>query len=469
MDNIVTPVSDTTTPTSIPSDVVPPITQEKSTSSSLYISRWIQVLLTCILVISVLSAAGWYGSKKYYQVRPLNVDNGVKQDQSTLVRATSSLVQNQSSSTTENVSSDYDLSSFTISESNCDLDSITSQDNKLSTTTLSYLKDELCALVKNQGKAAIKQSVKISLDGDTYNIATIIKGGVIESSGYTYLVSFFINDDKVGNVLTLDGANLLKINHDSKISTETIKNIAGEKVVIKVSGIDTAGNEIQEYFKRKCIPRGYCGFAEMIKNSDGTFSETISSSPDDVAHVTFLVPYSFYSSRLGADIDSFVDSSKNTITAYHKEGCGLENTYSDISFEINDFSTTIGINYGFSPILNVTTTRTGYDPSQWGKILEKISMADFRSSAQKPKARNSNSPTEIITLGEYQVKHVGPITPDRSCYSSEDGSSYDIYQAIKNGAVITFTVFNKSGVRDNLDEIKKLISQVLTTLTFSKR
>ena len=97
-------------------------------------------------------------------------------------------------------------------------------------------------------------------------------------------------------------------------------------------------------------------------------------------------------------------------------------------------------------------------------------MADFISSIQKNKTLRSNSLTEMMTISGYHVKHTGPITPERSCQGYYDEkASFDIYQATKNGAVITFTVFNMSGARNNLEDTQRLISQVLTTLTFSKR
>lgn len=466
MDGISTPVKENMLPESASDSIASPIAQKKLTSFSLQIPRWVQILLACFAVISILSFAVWYGSKRYYLVKPLNVYIGGGQDKSTLSGATSSLTQNQSSSTTKNTSPDYDLSSFVISETVCYFNPITDQNNKLSTTTLSNLRDEVCALIKNQGKVSIKQPTKIIFsDGEPLDM------GIVTSSGYTYLIYFSINDDGKGSyALILNSINLLKVATVSKIGQETIKNEAGESAVIKVSGTDESGKEIQQYFRQVNLRHSNTTFTEIIKNSDGTFSEPLSYIVDsDVVRVNVLTPYSTYSSRLFADIDSFVDSSKNTITAYHKAGCGLENAYSDMSFNLADFSTTIGINFGFSPTLNITTTRTGYDPSQWGKILEKFSMADFRASVQKPKALNSNSPVEMLTIGGYQVKHVGPITSDRSCHPSDENTTYDIYQAVKNGAVVTFTVFNISGARDNLDEIQKLISQVLTTLTFSKK
>ena len=467
MDNVIAPVPESNQPVSVSEEIVEivPVTKENIAFAP-QVPRWIQVLLACVAVIIVLSLAVWYGSKRYYQVKPLNVYIGGGQDQSTLSGATSLLTQNQSSSTTKNTSSDYDLSSFVISETVCYFNPITDQNNKLSTTTLSNLRDEVCELIKNQGKVSIKQPTKIIFsDSETLTV------GVVTSSGYTYLIYFYINDDGKGSyALILNSINLLKVATVSKIGQETLKNKAEESAVIKVFGTDASGHEIQQYFKNVSMRNANSFLVEIIKNSDGTFSESLSYIFDNnVVHVNVLTPYSTYSSRSFADIDSFVDSSKNTITAYHKAGCGLENAYSDMSFNIADFSTTIGINFGFSSTLNITTTRTGYDPSQWGKILEKISMADFKASVQTPKARNSNSPVEILTIGGYQVKHVGPITSDRSCHPSDEKSSYDIYQAVKNGGVVTFTVFNTSGARDNLDEIQKLISQVLTTLTFSKR
>lgn len=465
MDNVTTPVPENMTPTSVSGDVVLSSTQEKSTSSPLHVPRWAQILLSCIAIISILSFTIWFGSKKYYQVKPLTVYIGGDEEQNTLTGETSS--------PTERTSSYYDLSSFTISESECYLSSVTTQGNKLSTTTLSNLKDELCTLIKSQGKASIKLPTKI-----TFNDNEDLTVGIITSSGYTFLTYFSIVDDENGiddekrlYILSLNSANLLKIITVSKISQDTIKNIAGENTIIQVSGTDATGNEIQQYFKRIYIRHVGASFIEIIKNSDGTFSDTLSDDSDlSVASVEFLAPYSSYSSRSGTDLESFIDATENEITAYHKEGCNLEDGYSDMSFYITDYSTAVGINFGFSPILNITTARSGYDPQQWGKIVEKISMTDFRASAQKPKALNSNSPVEILPIGGYQVKHVGPVTPDRSCDNSSDGkTTYDIYQAIKNGAVVTFTVLNESGTRENLGEIQKLVSQVLTTLTFSKR
>lgn len=466
MDNVTTPVPENTMPTSVSGDAVPSVSQEKPSLVSSHIPRWAQIALSCTLVVAILSAALWFGSKKYYQVQPLTVQTSVSEGQNTLIGTTSSLTQNQNSSTTENISSDFDLSPFTISEYNCYIDSVTSQDSKLSTTTLLNLKDGLCTLLKSQGKASIKQSTKVN--SQLYRTLTV---GVIRSSGYSYLTTFSINEDEQGPyTLTLDTANLLKIINVTKISQVTIKNMAGDHTIVNVSGTDNSGKEIQQYFKEISSRHDDRRFVEIEKNSDGTFSDTLLATFDqDIAHVAFHTPYSSYSSRLGSDIESFTDSSGNTTTAYHKAGCSLEDAYSDMSFLIEDYDMTIGINFGFSSVLNITTARIGYNPAQWGKILEKKSISDFRKMVQKPKVFNSNSPVEILTIGGYQVKHVGPVAADRSCNRADEKSSYDVYQVIKDGAIVTFTIFNKLGTRENQEEIQKLISQVLTTLTFSKR
>lgn len=463
MDTITPSTQENVTPTTVAEVATPSVNQEVSGPLSSQIPRWAQVLVACSVVILVLSLAVWYGSKRYYQVKPLNVSLGENQGENTVPTVTSSV----DSSSTEFVSVPYDLSSIMVSEYYCSFDQVTvslGQENKFSTTTLSQLKDELCSALKVQGKTIIKYPTKIEFSKGENAIV-----GIIMLSGKTYL-SLFTDNFYEKYTLELNSAKILPVATVSEISRETIKTLMGASPIVKVSEIDASRNQTEQYFKRVVTRYAGGSLVEIVKNPDGTFSDKVlSASEYDVAQVSFLAPYSIYLDRTITNIESFVDASKNTITAYHKEGCGLEDAYSDMSFHSSDYSTTIGINFGFSPSLNITTTRTGYDPQQWGKVIEKVSMTDFRASVQKPKALNSNSPVEMLTIGEYQVKHIGPIIPDKSCYASSDNHSFDIYQAVKNGAVVTFTVFNQSGVRNNLDEKQKFISQVLTTLTFSKR
>ncbi len=426
--------------------------------------KWAKLLLTIGGAVVVLVIAIDIGSTYYYQVNPLSTSDTQAPNPDTL----GNMQAPENTATFEQA-----FSSATVSG---ECKGFSADDPSLSLSAAALLREgqKLCDLFVEKGVSVIRYplaagqpSVYYGGDG-AYNVV-----GIIESDR-TYLVSFslFVNQETGQYQMILNHASILKTIKVSSVTAIPIQSSQEGSQLIKITGINASGSASEEYFGQYYAKYFDGSFSVPVtKNSDGSFSNVVLGVYNSTksTKVSFLVPYTPRVGQMVSDRDYQIELQNHVSPIYHKAACGLEESYGDVAFYIDSAGTSIDINFGYSPILYITTANQGYIPEQWGKILKEVAIDDFRAIIQEPKATRSSAKVEMLTINGYSVKHTGPITPaeERTCLHPY---TYDMYQTIKNGAVITLTVRHESDLQENIpEEIQKLMSQLLTTLTFSPR
>lgn len=431
------------------------------------IPRLVYIVILSLIVIVLLCCVVWFEVKKHYQVE------SIKQDDSLLNVSSSTQIQNMESSTTsiQTILTDYELSTFTIPDSGIGADTfyVDTSINQIGSISLepTPFSREIHSLIKRQGKNAIKYPKKFSVYPEPWGQVTF---GIISTEDHSYLVEFSVGGEKKDEQsINISTVNTLRMKTVTDIGGEVIKNSFGEHVVVKVSGVDVAGNEIRQYFK--IIGKKWVGnlFSEIIKKDDGTFYDRVSESVEgkDVV-VTFDILYGSDLYRSFLSTESF-DGTSSAMSVYSKAKCGLEDGYGDVSFDISDYRAIMDINFGLSPTIVVTEKSEGNNLNNEDISVEKITMPQFVEQVKKPTAFNSSSTVEILTLGGYEVKHIGPIVPDQGCYPSGTGNTFDVYQVVKNGAVITFSFFNLYGDQSHIFEVQNLVAKAIDSFTVTKK
>jgi hypothetical protein len=426
------------------------------TSSFSRLPKWGQVLIALVAVFILLGGALWIGGKTYYQVRPL----------------TSTPTDGQSAtSSPDQAAFAQALASAHLQDDGCSYFVADDPSSDLSPDTLKQLGVGVCNLIHTKGIPVIQRPLALGFNSSYYAGDDAYNGVGIVKSDRTYLVSFSLYKDPNHQYqIALTHATILKTVNVSAVTAVPVQSSVGGSQLAQVTGTDASGKTSEEYFGESYGRYSDGSFSiQVVKNSDGSFSNRVRSRTEyDPVKVSFLVPYSVSVGETVGDRDSVIETQNKTSPIYHKAACGLEETYGDTAFYTGPV--TININFGYSPTLHITTALQGYVPEQWGTIVSNVSFSDFKISAQTSKAYNSNAPVKMMTIGGYTVKHIGPITADRTCeYNYDQGDTYDMYQTVKNGGVVTFTVTNSAVDGEAQPDIQKIISQVLGTLTFSPR
>ncbi len=351
-----------------------------------------------------------------------------------------------------------------VHEQHCQYFNVLDHTDQFSTTTLSELGVQVCDFFAKNGGSVIERPLEA---GHTayYPGESSHSGVGIITLDRPYFIAFTLYlDQEERYKVSLTSAAIIRTKHVARIDLTPVQSVVENDKLIRIAGTDETGAPSEEYYGEYYGRYSDGAFSNpVVKNADGTFSKVVSQNPYDIANFSFLVPYSPYVGRSVGDRDYVMEQQNNIRPLYHKAACGLEESYSDVGGTTE--SVQVGINFGFSPTLYVTTAWQGYVPEQWGKVLKTVPMDDFRSVVREPAAARSNSAAEMLTIGGYQVKHVGPITPDRTCRYQEN-LTYDMYQAEKNGAVVSIKITHDG--KDNVD-VSKVITQILGSLTFSRR
>lgn len=424
--------------------------------------KWAGPVLALVGAVIALAIAIGIGNRFYYQVHPLTSTSTPIGEQP--VASISAAAFDQAVASAQAVPNP---------EQQCSYFSADDPTGSLSTTTLAQMGQNICDLFEQKAASVIQYPLHAGSPSVYTGGEGAYNGVGIVTSDRTYLVSFSLFKDKDTHYqVTLNHATILKTTHVSSLTVIPIPSSVADSQLLQVSGTDASGNPSEEYFSQYYGRYSDGSFSiPVAKNSDGSFSNIVRGGQDsDPAKVSFLIPYAPEVDETSSDRDYGMETQTNVHPLYHQAACGLEETYGDMAFWVPYDEVTITINFGYASILHITTATQGYVPEQWGTVLSNISMADFRTTIQTPKAFNSASPVEVVTIAGYAVKHIGPIIPDRTCQYQPD-QTYDMYQAVKNGAVVTITVTNDSSSQNGLtsSSIQKMMAQVLTTLTFSPR
>jgi hypothetical protein len=417
---------------------------------------WAKLVAALIAAGALIAVASFFGSRSYYQVRPLSLD-GQSQDKhvdpTPFGQALASAVVSPEQQRCQYITV-LDLSRPAGSAD----DGVTRAGQAV------------CEQFLKDGSSLIAHPVEAG--GSTYYDGRT-GSGIIRYDGQDYLVSFVLTspDPASGYKIFLTTVARTKTDHVDDLELISIPNLKQERKVLHIVGTTASGAKSEEYFAM------YFGrYAEgnfnipLVKENDGTFSVVVSQRATELtSSVSFLAPYDGFGAGGGyAERDYTMERDIKKAPLYHRESCGLEDAYGDVGFSVHFNSTSISINLGLSDTLYLTTPVYGYVPEEWGTVLSSISMASVRKRVAEAKAYNSSAPAEMLTIAGFTVKHVGPVTPERGCqYAS--GLTYDIYQAVKEGAVVTFTMRSDAdNPRPSDADVQKLIGKVLSTLTVSR-
>ena len=429
---------------------------------------WAEILSIALGVVAILGGAFVMGKKYYHQVTPLTLATSTESGVKVVTTTVSSDSQFQKMLSSAIFNKEYCLS--LITERMFDDEDIIA----LSTSTLISEGRQICTTLAEKGLSSIQFPVSISIEqGSSLN------GSGIIMLGRPILVNFSINEEwQASSSATVFNFSLehLKVLQASTVTSLTVispDTVATGTKILQVKGSTSSGESVETYFgstSRRHEPSVFSNL--LVKNADGTFSSKFIIRDEINRNIlSYLLPrYSlesvYYSLGYGRDINMERDQKISPI--YHQARCSLEEAYGDESLAGD--VTVIAINYGDKPTLHITSSTIGYVPAQWGKIVRNVSMEDFKKTIQTAKAYNSTAKVEMLTISGYQVKHIGPITYNRTCQRvGLERVTYDMYQAIKNGAVITFSVENKAEDGDTHKiTIEKEIKQVLETLTVTK-
>lgn len=121
---------------------------------------------------------------------------------------------------------------------------------------------------------------------------------------------------------------------------------------------------------------------------------------------------------------------------YHKNDCGLPYSFSDMALNIRsgeDFHASLEVSIpNNKSYYNLTTAMYGYEPEEWGTIIDTVNVQAYREAIKKGLPFNGYR-TELLTIAGVPVRHTLPFDSSRPC----DGSVYESYQWVKEGNIYT--------------------------------
>ena len=436
--------------------------------------KWVTYAIATAGVVLLLVIALGLGNTYYYQVYPH------------VLSQPSNGAQNQDSNSDQEkyyLPFDQALASSHISFDNwCDANaagvSLTS-DDRVSQAAAEEIEKKACDTLKSGGVSALQHVIEIP--DAVYNQAGGYEGlGSLTIGGKVILFEFILGLSDTHTYILSENEleiprNLSAVSAMSFATTTRGSSIPPE--LLTIQGLDGNGKQIAQYrTSHDCKGCGTNFEVLLSKNSDGTFSQWMNVSQSDwdtklskSAAVSFWLPYNGYSASVGTPSRDYAMEVGTVSPLYHEASCGLEDSFSDLEF--NGAGITLDINFGLEPYMHLTTPQEGYVPEQWGKVLKDITMSQFTNMVQTTKAYNSSAHVEMLTIGDYSVKHVGPITLDRTCQYNDKTVviTADMYQVKKGGAIVTFTDTHdptNDAARTPTD-IQKVITQVLNTMTIT--
>lgn len=426
---------------------------------------WAEFLLVGIGVACVLGAALWVGNKYYFQKTPLPPPPVATSTEETPSQNQNGANTPLPSETSAETAAFYTtLNTAVFEEQYCSF-------------------SELCSAVKTQGGISAIRFPRMITPPSPLSYGAYTGAGVLTVGGVDTVLLFNLSTTGTPTLMPTELVTPEEILHITAL-TNAVAPLSddepGGTPVIQITGTTADGTSATQLLGPD-TRRNYSNalHVPLVVNADGSISNIVTNSNSNLPKITFHIPYinglengygyvygSAADRDLGMELPSKLGVSVRPI--YHKASCGLEETYSDVAFSAYALGTTIAINAGLAPTLNITTAMSGYVPSEWGKILTTVSMREFINTIKSTKAPNSNAPVDMIDLDGYQIKHTGPIAYDRSC--GEDVTA-DMYQTTKDGAVITITVTQggNNANRATQEQIFAMFREIFRTLKIAPR
>ena len=163
-----------------------------------------------------------------------------------------------------------------------------------------------------------------------------------------------------------------------------------------------------------------------------------------------------------------LETTLKTSPIYHAQECGLQPTFADsvIPFWATNASGTVSLNASLT-VHNVALAQTvyltsslyGYDPADWDKIKQKISMDEYI------KTISSDSPisgrkVSLENIQGYTVKHIAPFSAGRPC----DGQNREQYQWVKGNLLFNLIFTESKNEPSSTQQKTDLLNSIFSSL-----
>jgi hypothetical protein len=228
-----------------------------------------------------------------------------------------------------------------------------------------------------------------------------------------------------------------------------------------------------------------------IKDSSGTlsskiFSVMLSSRFGSLIELTSDKKYKIYNDKdLGYSFvyPKYIDSFSNTSTLeatplegvlgmspiYYAQECGLQPTFADseISYASSTYSNSVWVTNNIQldvhkvkdPVVYLSTALYGYDPLDWGKVKQTITMKDYLNNI-KVGAPVSGRDVKLEDIQGHTVRHIMPFTTGRPC----DTQNREQYQWVTGNLLFSLNFAESKEQPFPVQEKTELINSIFSSL-----
>lgn len=339
----------------------------------------------------------------------------------------------------------------------------------------------ICKALASAGKVSLTQIVYLG----EYPYGGRVGAGLFSAGGKQYLVSFSLGDgNREENALVvLRMAELKDVRTVMALSVVSPDESHG---LIRLTGTDADAVPFERYLTIYKARYDLTFENPAYKNADRSFAQRVTSrssryGPTYPVSVSFLFPSLDFVVQGEGDRNAQLETETGVSPLYHRQICGKEETYADLSFDayikspLSEGNVQVLVQTGAYPLLNITTPMSGYIPEDWGKVLAQLTPEIFREQVRAPNLRNAQVPSEILTIEGHPVKFTGPYKGIGQCKDNYAGVSEYQYQTVSDASVISFlfTAYPPGDMRTEAflseKEREAIIAEVLRTLSIKPR
>ena len=182
-----------------------------------------------------------------------------------------------------------------------------------------------------------------------------------------------------------------------------------------------------------------------------------------ILQYSFVPGISILSAQYGGSRDGGYSQAFNGVMSrvYFKNACFMPYTYSDFrTFMVVGSSTLmLDVSVNDSTVFNLTTSYYGYDPNEWGKVVEVRDAAKERALISSGTSFDGRS-TELRMLAGIPVRY----TPARKLARPCDTGIYEQYQWVKGTVIYSVTVTRPSDIPPPTPAEQALLKTALSGL-----
>lgn len=354
------------------------------------------------------------------------------------------------------------------------------------TRTLHFISDSGSFLLKDGSATFAYCDGYQSCDSDKIKNATVTVSTITAQKDPVLMTSNHWGENDGAMILTFDFGNSQKeyylgmfvINYDetekqNHIYFSHIKNLGN--VVGNIDSIDISHKE--EVTLNLSKGAGLLQRTFLIVNQARNFSDLVEVTADRSQKIyeDQKLGYSFtypqvigMLSRYQSERALALESTLKTSPIYYARECGIQPTFADnrIPFWSTNASGTVSLSADVTvhkidvnaPVY-LTSSLYGYDPADWDKIKEKVSIQDYVNSVN---AGASISGRKVISekIQGYTVRHIMPFSIGRPC----DDQSREQYQWVKGNLLFNLIFTESKSQPSSIQQKTELINSILSSL-----